>query len=270
LATTLSFVFHYIYQQSPFFESNIVRDCVGLSTTGIMLLSGCRMTIERNLFERNTTSLGAVFQVIGNAFVRNTIRQNVIVNNLMTDPHFGSVLFDATFEGTIIDSNWISGNTASVVTSDGRDHRQFDCRYNWWGHASGPYNAELNPTGQGDTLVGDDCEFIPWLTEPPDTSGWLPAITREHVPISKTWEIVAIYPNPFNSSVTISLAGFTGADFELAVHNLLGQKVDTIQHGALTGTMLHYSAPANLSSGVYFLVARDRGGMQTKKMVLLR
>jgi hypothetical protein len=34
--------------------------------------------------------------------------------------------------------------------------------------------------------------------------------------------------------------------------------------------MLHYSAPANLSSGVYFLVARDRGGMQTKKMVLLR
>jgi hypothetical protein len=267
---TTCFYFYNIYQALPFFESNIVRNCRGTNVSSIMHLSSSETYIERNLFQNNLTGGGAVIVVLG-SHRRNTFRQNVFIDNrVRTRGQYGSVVSDRTTQGSIIDSSWISHNDAPVITGRNGDHRQFDCRNNWWGHASGPYHAELNPQGQGDTLVGDDCEFIPWLTERPDTTGWLPAISRERVPIAKTWEIVAIYPNPFNSSVTISLAGFTGADFELAVHNLLGQKVDTIQHGALTGTMLHYSAPANLSSGVYFLVARDRATMQTKKMVLLR
>ncbi|MEZ4640240.1 MAG: Ig-like domain-containing protein [Caldilineaceae bacterium] len=38
-----------------------------------------------------------------------------------------------------------------------------DARYNWWGDASGPFNAASNPNGQGEN-VGDNVLFDPWLT----------------------------------------------------------------------------------------------------------
>ncbi len=73
-----------------------------------------------------------------------------------------------------------------------------DCRYNWWGHPSGPSSSELNPEGKGDRLVvahqdGDGGIFLfrynnqsqyvdhqDWLTDPPggkwedgkDTEEW--------------------------------------------------------------------------------------------------
>ncbi len=37
---------------------------------------------------------------------------------------------------------------------------------NWWGDASGPYHATLNPSGLGDS-VSDNVDFDPWLTSPP-------------------------------------------------------------------------------------------------------
>lgn len=37
---------------------------------------------------------------------------------------------------------------------------------NWWGDASGPYHAELNPTGIGDK-ISNNVDFIPWLTSDP-------------------------------------------------------------------------------------------------------
>jgi len=37
-----------------------------------------------------------------------------------------------------------------------------DARGNWWGHASGPYHATLNPAGLGNN-VSDDVLFEPWL-----------------------------------------------------------------------------------------------------------
>ncbi|ABY33334.1 MAG TPA: hypothetical protein DEF43_06360 [Chloroflexus aurantiacus] len=40
-----------------------------------------------------------------------------------------------------------------------------DARYNYWGHATGPYHATQNPTGQGNG-VGDNILFYPWLSAP--------------------------------------------------------------------------------------------------------
>ncbi|MDH4211354.1 MAG: right-handed parallel beta-helix repeat-containing protein [candidate division WOR-3 bacterium] len=37
--------------------------------------------------------------------------------------------------------------------------------YNWWGHATGPYHANFNPGGLGDS-VSDHVDFDPWLTAP--------------------------------------------------------------------------------------------------------
>jgi len=56
--------------------------------------------------------------------------------------------------------NNIVGNTDYGVWNDGSE--TVDATYNWWGDASGPYHATLNPDGMGDE-VSDNVDFEPWL-----------------------------------------------------------------------------------------------------------
>lgn len=46
---------------------------------------------------------------------------------------------------------------------------------NWWGDASGPYNATTNPSATGDA-VSDDVDYSPWwgadYVDDPHTSPW--------------------------------------------------------------------------------------------------
>ncbi|MDA8137500.1 MAG: right-handed parallel beta-helix repeat-containing protein [Desulfobacteraceae bacterium] len=42
--------------------------------------------------------------------------------------------------------------------------------YNWWGHATGPYNAGANPSGQGNA-VSNYVDFSPWATNEADKDG---------------------------------------------------------------------------------------------------
>jgi hypothetical protein len=65
-------------------------------------------------------------------------------------------------------------------------------------------------------------------------------------------------------------AGFTRDDFRLTLHNLLGQQVDVIHSGALTGGELHYRANPSLASGVYFVRASARDAVQTEKIIFLK
>ena len=55
--------------------------------------------------------------------------------------------------------NKIVGNSYGVW-NDGSE--TVDAAYNWWGDASGPYHATLNPDGMGDE-VGNNVDFEPWL-----------------------------------------------------------------------------------------------------------
>jgi hypothetical protein len=54
--------------------------------------------------------------------------------------------------------NNIAGNAAGVWTSG----VIVDATDNWWGDASGPYHATLNPGGTGDPVT-DNVDFDPWL-----------------------------------------------------------------------------------------------------------
>ena len=75
---------------------------------------------------------------------------------------------------------WVGGPTNVTLTesriANNRDFgvqnysapRFVDARYNWWGHASGPRHAALNPGGQGNA-VSDKVLFGPWY-ELPDGS----------------------------------------------------------------------------------------------------
>ncbi|MFH0728892.1 MAG: RHS repeat-associated core domain-containing protein [Pseudomonadota bacterium] len=66
-------------------------------------------------------------------------------------------------EPIALDANRIEGNTSWGIYSQGS--AEVDARNNWWGDATGPRHATLNPDGQGDT-VSDGVLFDPWATSP--------------------------------------------------------------------------------------------------------
>lgn len=71
--------------------------------------------------------------------------------------------------------------------------------HNYWGDASGPYNAWSNPKGLGDTV--DTLIFYePWEED----TLFLTVQDDPDVPV--TFALGYPYPNPFNSSVTIEYA----------------------------------------------------------------
>ena len=78
-----------------------------------------------------------------------------------------------------------------------------------------------------------------------------------------------VFPNPFNSELTLTLSGFT-RDVRISLHNLLGQEVAVIHDGLLSSTQLHYAAPPSLASGLYFIRASSIEFSTIQKIVLLK
>ncbi|MEE2877122.1 MAG: FG-GAP-like repeat-containing protein [Candidatus Neomarinimicrobiota bacterium] len=71
------------------------------------------------------------------------------------------------------------------------------------------------------------------------------------------------YPNPYNGELTISVEVESAASIEISVHNLLGQKIETIIDSPFhAGTHQFFWHRENLPSGIYLLMAvtskRDR------------
>jgi hypothetical protein len=94
-----------------------------------------------------------------------TITGNTIKNNLAADSGIHiepavtvvniHVNYNNIFENNATGAYGISNNGVGTL----------DARYNWWGHPTGPYHPELNPSGRGDN-VSNNVAFEPWLIEP--------------------------------------------------------------------------------------------------------
>jgi hypothetical protein len=254
----------------PFrFEGNLVENLTAIGATGNLIVTDHSLgEIGYNIFCNNTNSEGGTITCVNRSHPR--VHHNVFVSNVSLEPERPSVLMSVSQAYPSLDSNIIYGNYGPTIDWVLDDRVGMDARNNWWGDPSGPYHPTLNPSGQGDTLLSDSVLFIPWLTEPPDTTMPNDVREREHPAITRTWELAEVYPNPFNSSLQIVLAGFSGNDFEITLHNLLGQVVDVITRGPLTGGHFTYQAPLWLSSGVYFVKASDRQSLQTRKVVFLK
>jgi photosystem II stability/assembly factor-like uncharacterized protein len=80
------------------------------------------------------------------------------------------------------------------------------------------------------------------------------------------------YPNPFNPVTTINFQLALAGNVQIAVYNLLGQKVKTLISGKLSAGAHQITFNASeYSSGVYFYkLTTDNGYVQTRKMVLLK
>jgi hypothetical protein len=79
------------------------------------------------------------------------------------------------------------------------------------------------------------------------------------------------HPNPFNPETTIRFDLPEDAVVQLAVYNVLGQRVATLAGGALPAGRhsVHFRADA-LASGLYICRLESAGFVQTRKMMLLK
>ncbi len=91
-----------------------------------------------------------------------------------------------------------------------------------------------------------------------------------------TFRLGQNYPNPFNPSTTIELEVFESGPVEIAVYNVLGQRLTTLTQGVLLqGTYAFEwngrdAAGAAAASGLYLYRASAGGTVQTRSMTLLK
>ncbi|MBN2016692.1 MAG: T9SS type A sorting domain-containing protein [Candidatus Cloacimonetes bacterium] len=82
-------------------------------------------------------------------------------------------------------------------------------------------------------------------------------------------------PNPFNGSTEISYSLIQSGHVELAVYNLIGQRVKTLYSGNQLSQVLHWDGTdengERMPSGVYFYqLFLDCENLETKRMILLQ
>jgi len=81
---------------------------------------------------------------------------------------------------------------------------------------------------------------------------------------------LSAFPNPFNSTLSISLDVPLHQDVTLGLYDLLGREVDEVYRGRLSSSTISYVAPAALSSGVYFLRAESGKRSVLVKVALVK
>lgn len=253
-------------EDSVFFVGNILEYNEATVRTGSLYSAGVAGEISHNIFRWNIGSLGSQIYCFQGTTV--DIHHNVFEGNISLDPSFPSVLLTGPNARQQFHDNILVGNSGGTIDYNDTYHTTIDARNNWWGHASGPYHPTQNPGGQGDTLLSDSVLFDPWLMFPPDTSS---SSVGRPLPVSPVnWELLIVYPNPFNSELSISIAGIMGQGFSLKLYDTLGREVATLREGRGHGTTLHYSAPPTLAAGVYFLCAAEGNFVETRKVVFLK
>lgn len=251
------------------FVRNVVEHNLATTTTGtIAIANSPQGDVAYNLIRNNSNESGGAIYCFSRSSVR--IHHNVIVENFSANSSEGSAVKLVSESNSRIDSNLIAGNFGETISQFHSQIPLIDARNNWWGDPSGPYHPTLNPGGLGDTLFSDSVLFEPWLTEPPDTTFLSADPRREPLPRSATWQLLSLYPNPFNHELTAEIAGFTGADFSVTLHNLLGQQVARLYSGRIQGGRVSLAISNELSAGIYFVRCADKQVTAVRKVLYLK
>jgi ligand-binding sensor domain-containing protein len=85
------------------------------------------------------------------------------------------------------------------------------------------------------------------------------------------FDLAQNYPNPFNPTTQISFSVAKAGNYELAVYNMLGQKVATLVNGNISEGEYNVRFDAgDLASGIYIYRLQGEGVSLTKKMMLMK
>ncbi len=196
------------------------------------------------------------FSAVRNYFIENT-------TDGFLSPPGGPVMLVGNSPGSFRE-NIFHGNEGNAVDHFGNDEPGF-AEHNYWGDASGPYNAWSNPEGLGDTV--DTLIFYePWEED----TLFLSAPDEPDVPI--TFALGYPYPNPFNSSVTIEYALTREQEVTLEIFDVLGRKAETLfdERQAIGVHSVLWKADG-FATGLYFArLTSDEGAARAVKLMLLK
>jgi hypothetical protein len=89
--------------------------------------------------------------------------------------------------------------------------------------------------------------------------------------LPKSVMVSSVYPNPFNSTVTIKFDLPEAMQVRLEVFNVLGQKVETLVNGTMeAGAQVRQWNAEAVSSGVYFYRLVAGKHVESRKMMLMK
>ena len=155
-------------------EVSVVENIIS-GNTGIGLqigegetLTDSMATIRCNTIYNNTE--WGIYMVVEHSLV--DISGNHILANGTSGTEGGIYIDGSELDLVGIHQNSIAGNYDWGLLNDSGE--AVDATHNWWGDASGPYQATTNPGGGGDA-ASDDVDYSDWLTA-------APALCAEHTP----------------------------------------------------------------------------------------
>jgi hypothetical protein len=232
----------------------IVAGCDSADVTVVAAL------IENNIFEDCSSYVRPKAIALGNGGV---IARNVLTRLAPAD--FGAVyVYDS--DSVTMGNNLIWETSYALRNWDANDE-PLDARWNWWGDSTGPYHATENPNGQGDEVRGNVI-LDPWY---PDTSFW-DDVRRITAPLPERFSL-EVFPNPFNSVVTLELIPSKIAVVRVELFDILGRRVQEIWSGPIASERTIRFNGSQLATGIYFVRVWESIGNRTlamNKLVLLR
>lgn len=162
-------------------------------------------------------------------------------------------------------SNRFLGNGIAAATHG----PAFDARWNWWGDSTGPFNASLNPEGQG-TEVENGVEFIPWLSTPDSIDTTIVAVGVPHSLLPSEYSL-SVYPNPFNAVTTLVIEVLRAGEYEVLLYDVTGRVAANVFRGKIENRASVSVDASELASGVYFAQLRGAEGvLEVGKVLLIR
>jgi len=160
-----------------------------------------------------STSAGILVTTYYGSGTSATITENTISNNT-TGIMVG---YNGSDTSTVVaHQNNITGNTYGIESTN----PIVDAINNWWGDASGPFNATTNPIGKGNA-VSDKVNFNPWLTNP---VGYVAPVSTPPRPL--TAEEQAALNLSLAQQVDLYGASATGF-VKMLYDNILGRAADS-------------------------------------------
>ncbi|MDX2128166.1 MAG: family 16 glycosylhydrolase [Chloroherpetonaceae bacterium] len=168
-------------------------------------------------------------------------------------------------------SSWSESRGFTFSWQDNLD--SFDS--NRWDRGTGTWsanNAQFTP----DNIFFQNGRMFLGLTMP-EQAGQLLRIDRRGREISRDYELMQNFPNPFNPTTTIRYQLPEISRVQLDVYDLLGRKVETLVNTLQSSGRydINFNA-SSLASGVYFYrlsatpLGGQRGFIETRKMTLIK